>query len=408
MQRKYWAGALLALLLVAIIVGAWRTNQESRVGQQAVSSSNQLTSESTEVAFIANALVGTVSLIDLEQQELLATINVIPDGAQVSLFRDPSQFFGQLLVEAIAGPNYAQDTDLSRDGRVLFVARGFVSDVAAFDLASGDLLWRTPVSGLRADHMTLSPDGERLYVSALIYGGNVVEVLSSETGEKIGQFTTGQWPHDVHTSADGNLVYAASLGNMLRSGAERDADEDAYTITVVDADTLQQVDQFFFEAGVRPFVVTKDGRSIYAQLSNTHDVIAFDTASATVTDERQLPIKAGVTEEDWDFDAPHHGLAMTDDETTLCIAGRASDYAAIVSTDNLELIETVTVGDAPSWSAINESNDICVIANTRSNDVSLVSLDQLEVITTIPAGEGAKHVTIGRVPNDVFTAITER
>ena len=39
-------------------------------------------------------------------------------------------------------PNYAQDTDVSPDGRTLYVSRGYLGDVAAFDIASGKLLWQ--------------------------------------------------------------------------------------------------------------------------------------------------------------------------------------------------------------------------------------------------------------------------
>ena len=62
-----------------------------------------------------------------------------------------------------------------------------------------------------------------------------------------------------------------------------------------------------------------------------------------------LPVKPGLTPADFDFEAPHHGLAITDDGRTLCLAGRASDYAALVRAPELTLIATIPVGDAPGW-----------------------------------------------------------
>ena len=59
-------------------------------------------------------------------------------------------------------------------------------------------------------------------------------------------------------------------------------------------------------------------------------MVAYDVASRELIRRLDLPAEPGVTSLDWDFEAPHHGLALTDDGETLCLAGRASDYAALV------------------------------------------------------------------------------
>ena len=48
-----------------------------------------------------------------------------------------------------------------------------------------------------------------------------------------------------------------------------------------------------------------------------------------------LPIAPGVTAATGCIDAPHHGVALTADGRTLCLAGRASDYAALVRAPEL-------------------------------------------------------------------------
>ena len=402
-MSKFAAGLLAGALLAGGFAGlrAW---QEARYGTGPVESAAPVAGPSREIAFVANAVGGTVTLIDIASAETLGEIDVLADGRRPGLLRDPLQFLAQGRVEAEGGLNYAQDSDLSRDGRVLFVSRGHLGDVAAFDIASGAILWRTPVAGLRADHMAISPDGERLYVSTLIYSGDVVEVLDTRDGARIGRFTAGRWPHDVHVSPDGAQVYVASLGEMTAPLAGRGEQDHAYTVTLADAASLEVRERFAFEAGVRPFQVTADGNRLYAQLSNAHALIAYDLSTAEVTDRLELPVAAGVTEADWDFEAPHHGLALTPDEATLCVAARASDYAGLVSAPELSLIAAVPVGDGPSWSALSLDGGICVLANNRSDDVSLVSLAGRAEIARLPAGRGPKHVTVGRVPEDTLAA----
>jgi len=112
--------------------------------------------------------------------------------------------------EGPGAPNYAQDTDVSPDGRTLYVSRGYLGDVETFDIASGNLLWRRPLNTGRADRMTLTPDGQSLFVSALM--DNRVYKVATATGEITGHLVTGVYPHDNKVSRDGRRPYCASIG----------------------------------------------------------------------------------------------------------------------------------------------------------------------------------------------------
>src|SRR5262245_41922993 len=82
-------------------------------------------SGTVEVALVANAEAGTVAVFDVATRTVIGSIDVNPQKV------------------ASTGPgarNYAQDTDVSPDGRTLYVSRGYLGDVAAFDIATGRLL----------------------------------------------------------------------------------------------------------------------------------------------------------------------------------------------------------------------------------------------------------------------------
>lgn len=397
--RRPWLYIAAALLLAGLALAMLERDFRGELRD----SSGTVSGDSAEIAFVANVVDGTVSLLELDTLRVIRTLNVIPDGRRVGPGRSVSQWLAQGILEDRGGLNFAQDTDVSRDGRVLFVSRGYLGDVAAFDLATGDMLWRTTVPGFRADHMALAPDGRHLYLSALIYAGNQVYKLATDSGDRVGSFSAGQWPHDVHSSADGKRIYAASLGNMLTDRDSRGTDSDAYRIVVADADSLEVQRFFSFEAGVRPFAVTRDETRLFAQLSNSHDVIARNLGDSGGQQRLELPIAEGVSEADWDFEAPHHGLALTPDETQLCIAGRASDYAAIVGTQPLEAQHIVPVGDAPSWATLDAKGERCLLANTRSDDVSIVSMRDGSEIARVPTGRAPKHITVARIPRCVVS-----
>jgi hypothetical protein len=121
-------------------------------------------------------------------------------------------------------------------------------------------LWRKLVSGLvpRADHATLSPDGARLVVSSTT--ASAADVMDARTGNLIGTFATGAFPHQNDYSADGKLIYNGSIGDVTIS-KEPDSAKGVRQLTVADASTLQVVKTYPFTRGIRPSVFTADGKT---------------------------------------------------------------------------------------------------------------------------------------------------
>jgi YVTN family beta-propeller protein len=354
--------------------------------------------QARDVVFVANAEGGTVSVVDARTFTVLREWNVLPDGRDAGPGSgDPVQaLFAQKIIEAAGGNNYAQDQDLSPDGRTLYVARGHRGDVAAFDLASGRLLWKVAIPGLRSDHMTIAPDGRRLYVSALT--DNHVYVVDTATKAITGSFASGEWPHDNHVSHDGKLVFNGSLGNIV---APREARGEAL-LTVAEARSLEVKRTYKFDAGVRPYVLARRDTTMYAQLSEYHGVIEYDLVKGSVTRKLDLPVDPGVTEDDYDFEAPHHGLALAPDEQTLCAAGRASDYVALISTETMRPTKIIEVGDAPGWAANTPDGRYCFVPNTRADTLSVISYAAQREVTRIKVGDGPKQLEPGEVPLSVL------
>jgi DNA-binding beta-propeller fold protein YncE len=353
--------------------------------------------QTVEIAFVANSQAGTVALVDVVTRAVVTSIDINP---------------AHVKSQGPGSPNFAQDTDVSPDGRTLYVSRGYVGDVAAFDIASGRMLWARPLNTGRADHMTLTPDGRSLFVSAML--DNRVYRVATATGEITGHFVSGVYPHDNQMSKDGRRLYNTSIGPLAGmprpAGAPPLADTpgNPFQVTVVDPDSLAIIDRIKVDNGIRPWRFTPDAMGIYAQLSNEHAVVVFDFAARKLTRRLDLPVKPGVTAADFDFEAPHHGLALTDDGQTLCLAGRASDYAALVRAPELTLITTIPVGDAPGWAETADAGRLCLIANTRSDDLSIISIADRKEILRLPVGDGPKHITVARIPATVVAAAKTR
>ena len=350
-----------------------------------------------EIAVVANSSDATVALVNVATRAIVGRIDVNP---------------AKMPASGPGAPNYAQDTDVSPDGRTLYVSRGYLGDVAAFDLATGNLLWNTSLNTKRADHMTLSRDGGALFVSAML--DNRVYRLEARTGKITGHVVTGIYPHDNKISADGKWLYNTSIGALATmprpANAAPPADRPGapFQITVVDVATMKTRDAIVTEKAIRPWHFAPGERGLYVQVANEHAVALYDLDARRFTRRLELPVKAGITVKDYDFEAPHHGLALSDDGRTLCLAGRASDYAALVSAPDLALLATVPVGDGPGWAEMADGGRICLVTNTRSDDLSIISIAERKEILRLPVGDGPKHITIARIPASVLAAIKAR
>lgn len=353
--------------------------------------------QSPEIALVANSADGTVALVNLATRSIAGRININPAGTKAS------------------GPgaaNYVQDTDVSPDGRTLYVSRGYLGDVAAFDIASGKLLWVAPLNTGRADHMTLTADGRSLFVSAMF--DNRVYRIEAASGRITGHVVSGVYPHDNKISADGKLLYNTSIGAI--GGMPRPANAPAlqetpgaqFQVTVVDVASLGTRERIRTDEAIRPWHFAPGGKGMYAQVANKHEVVFFDLATHRITRRLHLPVKAGITTADYDFEAPHHGLALSDDGRTLCLASRASDYVALVTAPDLKLITTIPSGDGPGWAEVADGGRLCLVTNTRSDDLSIISIAERKEIARLPIGDGPKHVTIARIPRSVIDAMKAR
>jgi YVTN family beta-propeller protein len=262
-----------------------------------------------------------------------------------------------------------------------------------------------PVGGFRADHMTISTDGAHLYVSAMT--DNRVEVIDTSRQAIVGSFASGQWPHDNVLSEDGERLYNGSIGNILVPKELRDGQPAAadpalaapYQLTVADPESLEVQRTLRFPAGIRPFVLGPRERRMYAQLSELHGIVEYDLERGRMLRTLELPVDDGVTSDDYDFEAPHHGLELSPSGRTLCAAGRASDYVALVSRRRLRPIAVIEVGDAPGWAANGPDGSHCFVTNTRDDTVSVISYARRREVARVAAGDGPKYLLAARVPD---------
>ena len=351
-----------------------------------------------DVLLVANKDVGAVELFDAKSFAKLGSLNVIPDG------KDPQDPFHAPIYAAIVlveGLNYAQHILVAPDGATLYVARGWLGDVTAFDLASKKQKWRLQTTSFRADHMALNADGSRLFVSAL--SADQVQVIDPVKGAFVGMFPTGTWPHGMELSHDGKRLYTGSIGNILLA----EGMQGRYELTVTDPSSLKTTQAFTFDAGIRPFVIGHDDKLMYTQLSWFHGLAEVDLTSGATLRQLELPISSDAQQlprADYPNDAAHHGLAMSHDGETLCAAGTLSDYVALVSRSSMTLLKSIPVGDEPGWTVTSPDGQYCFVGSRGEKTISAISYAELKEVARFPVGGLPQHLLVAKIPESVLRA----
>jgi YVTN family beta-propeller protein len=369
-----------------------------------------------DVVVVGNAVAGTVSFLDGHTFANLGSFNVVPDLQSVLNSFTAVQWAGYALANAdeatvdpaVGGTRYADDILVSPDGTTLYVSRGNLADVAAFNLITHQELWVAPVAGIHSDHMALSPDGSTLVVSETT--ASAAEVIKTATGAVIGSFPTGSYPHGNMYTADGAYIYNESIGITALPYA-LNALKGPLQLEKVDAKTLQVVKVWTFPYGLRPFVIAPDGTTMYAELSYLNGFIKYDLNTSQTLATVQQPFSTTAASETYDQypqNSAHHGIALSGDGTKLADVGTIDDYVKIVDTATLTTTATVTypTGSIPYWAQTSVDGNYVFIALSAGNAVSVVDYATGQEVARVPVGSFPQREHLATVPQAVIDGLS--
>lgn len=385
--------------------------------------------QAREVIFVGNNWEGMVDVVDRDTYQRLGRINGIPDQAEreAAIASNPEDllfFQGIRLLIGEGHHQYVDDMYSSNDGRLLIVSRPSYADVVGIDIASGEVEWRFEVDGYRSDHMAVSPDGTQVAVSAST--GNVVHILDVETGEELNRFPSGDSPHENIYSEDGERIFHASIGTVYTPLDSKligdltdallgqnllDATKGERIFQVVDANSMEIIKQLDLaadleEAGygnlstaVRPMAHTSDERYFYFQLSFLNGFIEYDLEEEKVLRLAELPdLTNGLPRELYVNDSAHHGIALSADNQTLCVAGTMSDYVALVDRETFDYTIKTGIGEKPYWVTTSEDGEHCYISWSGTDQMSVFNYDSGQEVARVDVGDHPQRIREGRVP----------
>jgi hypothetical protein len=417
--------ALAALLALALaLLGGGSAERAAAVAATAQSSGGgtggggkeRNPGKRRQVIAISNNWDGTITFADAKTFKVVKTMNVIPDHDErfAEIAVDPVRLGFFLGIRELIGEGndqFVDDAYIGKGGRRIFVSRPSFADVVALNLKTDRLVWRTPVSGVRADHMAISNDGKHVAVSAST--GNVVHIIRTRDGKIVNEFQSGDSPHENIYSKDGERIFHAAIGRVYTptDDPELDASKGDTRFQIVHAKSMKillklHMKEELRKAGypgmsnaVRPMTLSPNERFLYFQVSFFHGFIEYDLQKRKVTRVIRLPIAEktqSIPKEQYLLDSAHHGIALNPEGKRFCVAGTMSDYAAIVHRKSARH-KVIEVGPKPYWSTNSHHGKHCYVSVSGTDRVAVISYRKRKEIASIPVGDHPQRVRTGKI-----------
>lgn len=372
-----------------------------------------------DVIVVGNNWDGVITILDPSTYQIIKKLSAMPDKeARFNEIysglkrRIASGFIRDYIGEG--NDQLVDDMFTSNDGRYIYASRPSFADVVALDANSGEIVWRTPVEGLRADHSAISPDGKTFLVSAST--ARKVHAIDVATGEIIGGFETGDQPHENTYSEDGKRIYHASIGKVFLASPKLDFLKGDRWFQIVDADTyevIRRVDmkEKLEEAGfpwidraIRPMAITKDEKFAYLQISLFHGFFEYDIENDKITRKLDLPIpetNKNLSPSDHLLNSGHHGIALSGDDRKLCVAGTMDGYIAIVDRESFEYniiqLSKDPTKAKPYWATSSKDGTKAYVSISGLDKVTVVDYTTGKVIADVPVGDHPQRVRNGQL-----------
>jgi DNA-binding beta-propeller fold protein YncE len=326
-----------------------------------------------EYLAVANRGSRDISLIRLKDHRMVAKVQIHPTGKVDDVAATPD---GVMLLANV---------QFNVDERPNVTPSG---EIVAISTLTGKRVWATPLEGI-PHHITVSADGKEVFVP--LFDRQRIEVFSTATGEKLGSMFAKWGMHTTRLSHDGKLLYAGSIFTGQ-----------VYAFDIASRKLVKTLTLTAGELGgiaVRPFVVTKDDATVYAQLSGLHGIATLKVGEKTADIYRHGDLPQ-------DFEYPgypynvDHGLELSPDEKTLVAVSESTRKAYIFSVNPLVLRKELPIGRIPKWVSFSGSGDHAYISNAGDSDVSVISMKSLsEVARIATAGDGGTIMRVIQLPD---------
>jgi YVTN family beta-propeller protein len=269
---------------------------------------------------------------------------------------------------------------------------GMGEEVVAIDPVADTILARIELFPQGADtmlhlaHVVFDRDSRYAYVSANL--ADQVIRIDARTREEVGRYALGKsrGPHGMRFCGD-KLVVANMTGKSL---SVIDPVAGSVTETPVGGIAVQ-------------IACTGDGRSAFATLYDTREVVRYDLAGGAVT---RIPLPAEAKGPVQLYLAPGDRKLYVADQGVL-FGQPAHNILYEIDVASSQVTSGVRVGRAPHGVVVSSDGAFAYVTNVWDATVSVVDLKTLKEVATVGVGDNPNGITYWSAPKASTSALRD-
>jgi YVTN family beta-propeller protein len=268
------------------------------------------------------------------------------------------------------------------DGRRLFTTIESDNSLRIIDTSTDQVVATVALTG-RPNQCAVTPDGK--YVVVPIYDGNSADIVDV-TQRKVVKVLPVKLPHNAVDAGSDHYVFVSSMG--------------ANEVNLIDLDKMEYAAHIPVGGVPRPYVVSRDGRTMYVALSYLHGFAIVSVPERKVIRKVRMPAKhANPKERPYEpSNTLTHGLALSPDERELWVTSLLDNCLYIYDVKSEKIVGSVPVGEGPNWVAFSPHGKYVVVSNAGSDDVSIIDVKGRRELARVKTGKIPKRVVIASVP----------
>jgi YVTN family beta-propeller protein len=272
---------------------------------------------------------------------------------------------------------------LTPDGRRLFTTSELDHTLIISDTATNKVIGTVKLPG-KPNQCAVTPDGH--YVTVPIRDGDSVAIVDVNQ-QKIVKVLPIKEPHNSVNMGSNRYTFVSSMGSN--------------EIDVIDFEKLDYSAHIPVGGRPRPFVVSKDGRTMYVAVSDLHGFNIVDIPEMKVIQRVEMPSEHPGPPRPREYETPDtytHGLALTPDETEVWVTSLLDNCIYIYDLKAKKITGRLNTGDGPNWVVFSPDGKYGCVSSTDSDDVSIFDVKQRREVSRVKVGKVPKRIAIATAP----------
>jgi len=265
------------------------------------------------------------------------------------------------------------------DGRRLFTTIESENSLKVVDTRTDKVVDTIPLTG-RPNQCASTPDGR--YVGVPIRDGNSVDIVDTAERKVVKVLPVLQ-PHNCYNAGDDDTIFVSSMGEQ--------------EINLIDLKKMDYAKKIPVGGIPRPYAVSKDGKRLYAALSDFHGFVIASIPDQKIVARVELP-PAPPAACRLEPHTPTHGIELSPDGKELWVTSLADSGVYVYDVATNHFSAEIQVGKCPNWITFSPDGRYGAVSNSGSDDSSIIDTRTRREVARVKVGRSPKRLLAVTVP----------